>query len=235
MQKSASYFDAKLQRVVHPAINKEKKMSEEIENGASPKKRNVGANIKIFFVNDKGEDFNSPAENTTKVKAFLPKTGETEELDLTALKPDMLLRLAAFGASVLGRNEVNTTPEEDGAEQAADNLRGRWEGFRIGSYRSTSAGGGTPLILLAYERALKNFIHPQSGETLSAETIEAKVNSWRAKYDEGEDEAAQKKSRAFVTKELRKSPEVRAAFEAIQNERRIAREEKAPQVNIADL
>lgn len=236
MQKDAhSHFDVQTGRVVRhivPQAQGKKRMSNVDQNGSESgeaKAKRTGNKVQMLFLNEKGDRAKHPAEGTRKVLAELVQIGEQEVLDLAALEPEMLYRLAAFGASVLGRNEVNTTPTDEGAETAAENLRGRWEGFRQNQYRSVSSGSATPVILLALERALR-----ESGN-YDEEVIAEKVNSWRAKYDDGEDEDAQKKSRTKVLKELRGVAAVRAAEKTIQQERQDARLAAAPQKDLGDL
>ena len=191
-----------------------------IENGEGKAKR-TGNRVQMIFINEKSEEFKSPPVGVIAIKGTAVETNRVEILDLRKMlyedgKPkDILLRLAAFGASVLGRNEVGTTSKDE-PEEAADNLSARWEGFRNGTYRSLSTGSATPLIILAMERALR-----EGGK--DENFIAEKKKFYIEAMDEGEDEDAQKKSRAAVLKRLRKITDIARAEETIRKERAAAR------------
>lgn len=235
MQKAERTFDPSTGRILPDLSKKETKMNAISENGAE--KRTKGNKVVMTFLNEKGEPAKSPQEGCRGVHAQLIESGNTDFLDLRSLvnpdgtPADMLFRLAAFGASTLGRNEVNTVSEEDGgATQGEANLLGRWEGFRQNSYRSISTGSATPIILLALERTLL-----ADGRT--EESVSASVAKWRAKYDAADimDEKAQGKARREVIKDLRAVVEIREAEKAIQAEREAARIARAPAKSLADI
>lgn len=209
MQKAERTFDPQTGRVL-PDLTKGKTMTIDTENGKAAKKK--GERIKIVYLNEKGEEFSSPPEGITAIKAKLPRLGEEVSLDLASLPKEIINRLALHGAAVLGRNAVNTQPEDEDEEGFAD-LQARWAGFQAGTYRSLSTGSATPLILLALERALL-----ESGQ-FTPETASAKVSEYRALYDAGETDEEQKKSRREVSAALRKKNPVRAAESAIKAER----------------
>jgi len=242
MQKAAQTFNPQTGRILPDLSKKAKTMNDTAENGAAKATRSKGNNVVMSFVDVNGNPAKSPQEGCRGVHASLIKTGNTDFLDLRTLAnadgsaSDMLFRLAAFGAATLGRNEVNTTPEEDGAEEAEQKLLARWQGFRNNSYRSMSIGSATPVILLALERALKAFETP-TGEKLTEDAIAAKVSSWRAKYDAAgiEDEKAQAKARRDAIRDLRGVPDIRAAEKAILQEREDARVAARPAKALSDI
>jgi hypothetical protein len=229
MEKSRTErFDVQSGRVIRYPTEKGKNMSISEENGSAGEKR-TDKKVRIDFIGPEGGAHKHPVEGCKEIRAnFIEAGGEQEILRLNELDEDMIYRLAAFGASVLGRNEVNTTKEEEGPETAADNLRSRWNGFRNNSYRSVSSGSATPLILLALERALRAAGVPE-------EKVGEKVSTYRAAYDAGEDEKQQAKSRREVSKQLRAVPEVKAAEKAIRDEREQARADRGPQVSLSSL
>ena len=243
MQKAAQTFNPQTGRILPDLSKKEKPaMNTQTETNGAKTTRTKGNNVVMSFLDEKGNPAKSPQEGCRGVHAQLIKTGETDFLDLRAFTnadgspSDMLFRLAAFGASTLGRNEVNTTPEEDGPEEAEQKLRARWNGFRNGSYRSMSSGGATPVILLALERALKAFVTPE-GAHLTELAINEKVSSWRAKYDADgiEDEKEQGKARRKALSDLRGVPDIRAAEKAILQEREDARAASRPAKSLGDI
>ncbi len=196
-------------------------MSEVETNG----KRKKGERIKLAFIDDKGNEAKSPPENCVEIRATLPKTGGAYALNLTKLSPDILIRLAAFGAATLGRNEVNTTPEGE-EEEAEAALAGRWNGFENGTYRSLSTGSATPLILLALARAGRKMGWDE-------EKISATVAKYQAEYDAGQTEEDQKKSRRAVTAALMAKTPIKQAKAEIEAERAQARAERAKQAGEA--
>lgn len=243
MQKSAtSHFDVKTGRIVRHDLTNGKKMNDTVENGAGEAEAATAANarndkrVKMTFLNEKGEGAHFPQEGCRAIHADLKEVGEEDMLDLRKLcdddgKPlDMLFRLAAFGASTLGRNEVNTSLGDNAAEDGATNLKARWEGFRNGSYRKTYTGSATPLVIEALEAAY-------IAQGIAAETIAEKVASWRAKYNAADagDDKAQAKARRDVTKTLLGVAEVRAQADRIEAERKAKRIAALPQKSLADL
>jgi len=240
MQKAERTFNPQTGRILPDLSKKANAMNTTTENAKTT--RTKGNNIVMSFVDEKGNPAKAPQDGCRGVHAQLMKTGNTDFLDLrTLVNPDgtpsdMLFRLAAFGAATLGRNEVNTTPEEDGPEEAEQKLLARWQGFRAGSYRAMSVGSATPVILLALERALLAFESPE-GERLTEDAIAAKLSIWRAKYDgDGiEDEKAQAKARRDAIRDLRGVPDIRAAEKAIIDEREAARIAARPAKSLSDI
>lgn len=235
MQKGSTYFDSQTGKMVHRDLStttnvKGKRKMTDIENGTAAEKR-TDKKVRIDFHDQKGATHRFPVEGCRKISAVFVEAGGTDELDLEALDPDMIYRLAAFGASVLGRNEVNTTKEDEGPDAAKDNLLARWEGFRKNSYRSVSSGTATPIILLALERALRS-------AGMSEEKVNEKVAQYRAKYDDAgpeNDDKVLRKNRSEVGKQLRGVAEIRQAEKEIKEEREAARAANAKQVDLASI
>lgn len=237
VQKAAQTFNPQTGRIL-PDLSKKAKtaMNTATETNGAKTTRTKGNNVVMSFLDEKGNPAKSPQEGCRGVHAQLIKTGNTDFLDLRAFTnedgspSDMLFRLAAFGASTLGRNEVNTTPEEDGPEEAEQKLLARWNGFRNNSYRSMSSGGATPVILLALERALK-------AAGLPEDAINTKVSTWRAKYDADgiEDEKEQGKARRKALSDLRGVAEIRAAEKQILQEREDIRAAARPAKSLGDI
>lgn len=231
MRKSeTSHFDVQTGRIVRHDVTKGKtKMTMTDENGAGAAEKRTDKKVRIDFLGPDGTVHKHPVEGCRKIVAnFIEEGGEPDTLDLSALNEDMIYRLAAFGASTLGRNEVNTTKPDEGAEVAADACRSRFEGFRNNSYRSVSSGSATPIILLALQRAM-------TAMGVSPEKIEEKVGAYRKAFDEGEDEKAVAANRRKIAKDLRGFAEVRDAEAAIKQEREQARLERAPKKDFASL
>lgn len=238
MQKSENaHFDAKLGRIVRHDLTKGKKMNTNTDENGAAKGENVrnDKRVKITFLNEKGDGASFPQEGCRALHADLREVGEQDLLDLrlmvteTGAPSDMLFRLAAFGASTLGRNEVNTSLGDNAAEDGATNLKARWQGFRDGSYRKSYTGSATPLIFEALEAALL-------AGGISGDDFDARMAKWRAKYNEGgEDDKAAAKARRETTKILLGVPEVRAHAERIDAERKAKRLAALPQKSLADL
>lgn len=228
MQKGNSYFDVQTGKMIHKDLTKGKKMNDTVENGQTASEKRTDKKVRIGFYDEKGAVHKHPVAGCKKIRADFIEAGGEDILNLEDLTSDMIYRLAAFGASVLGRNEVNTTKEDEGPDAAKENLLARWQGFRNDSYRSLSTGVATPLILLALERALT-----LAGKAEDA--VNAKVAEYRAKYDAGEDEKAIRKNRNQIGKDLRSVPEIRAAEKAIKEEREAARAANAKQGSLAEI
>lgn len=236
MQKAAATFDATKGRIL-PDLSKGKKMTEATENGNGVKInpntgkpiRQKGQTVQVLFVADNGEAAKSPAgRNIQKLKVVFPKNKTQHEFEITKLSPDILMQVAAFGLATLLRNEANTTPEEEGPEEAEANLLSRWNGFANGTYRSISTGSATPLIILALQRALTN-----AGKT--PEEIAATVAKYQGMWDEGDDDEAIKKNRREITKGLMDKNPIKLAKLQIEAERAEARKAKMESAGSEDL
>lgn len=237
MQKAAATFDATKGRILPDLSKGKKKMTTTETNGAKPVKKK-GQTVQVKFLNAAGEASSSPAgRDITSLNVKFPKVGTEHTFDLAKLDANILMQVAAFGLATLLRNEANTTPEDDGPEEAEANLLARWNGFEAGQYRSISSGSATPLILLALKRAMES-AQKDGAPAYTPEHITKTVAKYQAMWDEGDDEEAVKKNRREITSGLMGRAPVKLARAQIEAERAAARQAKleaAASEDLADL
>jgi len=165
-----------------------------------------GARVAVEFIDGNGEACSRPTADVQQVKVTHVATGKAVTLDLAMISGELLTQLAAQGASVLLRNEVNTTPDE---AEAVQKLVGRYEALQNGEYYADGTRTyGTPLVIQAVEIAFTEKFSAKVGAEKKAVYLE----QWNAHAG---DKKAQDKARRAIGKKLLSVPLVQAAYEAL--------------------
>ena len=171
-------------------------------------KRTKGNRVKVTFIGNTAQSTPGTDVKTVQVEAV-----ETEcriELNLRELAPGLLLQLAAFGASVLLRNAVNTAED---ASAAQDALKARYEAFCAGNYHSGIRQSGTPLTFRALRIVLIDASDAKPSGDPKKRTIEdidrivaEKLEDWRGTDEMAADRKALSRHRNALERKLNAIP-----------------------------